>query len=378
MQRSFVVVSALTISTFCLARVAGAAQSAPGQVPVGAVYVATNDPAGNEVVAFTRLANGELLSAPTRFSTRGQGSGGPLGNQGGLALTEDERFLLAVNARSDDVTVFLVQADGLEVRELEPTGGQRPISIATHDNWVYVLNGGGLAGGIDQIAGFQLTAFGTLLPLAGSVQHLSAPSTDPAQISFSPDGSFLVVTEKMTNKVTVFAVSSDGIAAAPHSQPSAGPTPFGFGFGVRDQLFVSEAFGGRTDSSAVSSYVISGTGRFRVIDASAPTTETAACWIAVTPGGRFVYASNTGSDSITGYAVSFDGGLSLLDQNGITAKTGDKPIDLDLSNDGQFLYVLGSGDGSITAMRVDLENGDLHKIDEEDQLPLSANGLVAR
>jgi 6-phosphogluconolactonase len=372
--------SILTASTICL----GAAFPAPAQAPgsgkdlAGAVYVATNAPDGNEIAAFRRLANGDLDGSPSLFATGGIGSGTPLGNQGGLMLTEDERFLLAINARSDQVSVFWITATGLELRDVEPSGGMRPISIAIHDGVVYVLHAGGLAGGIDQVVGFTLDHDGNLSQLAGSARPLSAPSTMPAQVVFSPDGSQLLVTEKATNTITTYSVSSEGLLGAPHSQPSAGPTPFGMGFGVRDQLFVSEAFGGRMDASAVSSYIFGGSGRLEIASASVPTTETAACWIAVTPGGQFVYATNTGSDSVSGYDVSFEGRLELLDQNGVTAKTGDAPTDLDLSSNGQYLYVLGSMDGSISAFEVDLVSGKLKGIDMAAGLPVASNGLIAR
>ena len=42
----------------------------------------------------------------------------------------------------------------------------------------------------------------------------------------------------------------------------------------------------------------------------------------VTKNGRFAYTTNTGSGSISGYAVSADGGLTLLDADGHTGRNG--------------------------------------------------------
>ena len=74
-------------------------------------------------------------------------------------------------------------------------------------------------------------------------------------------------------------------------------------------------------ASAVSSFSVSRDGTLRVISPSAATKQTAACWVVVTPDGRFAYASNTASGTISGYRIGFDGRLALLQADGQTAKT---------------------------------------------------------
>jgi 6-phosphogluconolactonase len=63
----------------------------------------------------------------------------------------------------------------------------------------------------------------------------------------------------------------------------------------------------------------------------------------VTPDGRFVYMTNTGSGSITGYEVGFDGEVTILDANRRTGVTGNgsASIDMALSRGGHFLYIGG-------------------------------------
>jgi 6-phosphogluconolactonase (cycloisomerase 2 family) len=112
------------------------------------------------------------------------------------------------------------------------------------------------------------------------------------------------VTEKNTNLIDVFAVGNGGFTSAPVFNPSAGQTPFGFAFNQQGVLIVSEAFGGAVDASAVSSYTLGINGTLSLVSASVPTTETAACWVAVTNNGKFAFASNTGSASVTGYQVN--------------------------------------------------------------------------
>ena len=80
-----------------------------------AVYVQTNDATNNEVLAFKRRADGEL--APLgRFATGGRGTGKPhLPSQSSIVLSDDGRQLLAVNAGSDELSLFAVQNDGLRL-----------------------------------------------------------------------------------------------------------------------------------------------------------------------------------------------------------------------------------------------------------------------
>jgi len=139
------------------------------------------------------------------------------------------------------------------------------------------------------------------------------------------------------------------------------------------------AFGGAVDQSAVSSYDVDDDGALHTVSASVGTTETAACWVVVTPDGRFVYTTNTGSGSITGYQAGFDGDLTILDANGRTGVTGNgsAPIDMALSRGGHFLYTLNSGTHSIGAFFV-THTGALVRLPFTGGLPATANGLAAR
>ena len=173
------------------------------------------------------------------------------------------------------------------------------ISLSIHDRQVYVLN----AGGSGNVSGFTISPSGDLTSIAGSTQALSTGASGPAQVSFTPDGSSLVVTEKGTNIISTYAVDQNGVASNRVSTPSSGTTPFGFGFTRNGTLVVSEAFGGGANASAVSSYGADNDGTWDVISGSVATTETAACWIVVTNSGRYAYTTNAGSGTISGYAI---------------------------------------------------------------------------
>jgi len=340
----------------------------------GAVYVTSNSPAGNQVLAFARSADGTLSPAGA-FATGGTGTGSGLGSQGAVILTDDGGWLLAVSAGSDHVSAFRVRPDGLVLTDAEPSGGDMPISVTEHGGVVYVLN----AGGAGNVSGFTLSPQGELAPLAGSTRPLSAAGVGPAQVEFSPDGTVLVVTEKMTSRIDSYTVGTDGLAGAPVAHPSAGVTPFGFAFSGRDRLIVSEAFGGAPDASATSSYILGSGGSLTTVSPSVPTTETAACWVAISRDGRYAYTTNTGSGSVSGYSIGGDGTLTLLDADGRTGVTGagSTPIDEDFSRDGRFLYVLGAGSHAVHAFAF-ASDGSLTPVGTTPGLPAGAVGLAAR
>jgi 6-phosphogluconolactonase len=331
----------------------------------GAVYTLTNEKAGNAVAIFERRSDGTLTSRG-RVATGGTGTGGGLGSQGALALSADGRWLFAVNAGSNDVSVFRVSASGVSLADHAPSGGTQPISLTTHDARVYVLN----AGGAGNIQGFTVADDGTLTAISGSKRPLSGTGVGPAQVAFSPEGRALIVTEKNTNLIDVYTVAEGGPAQVLRTTPSAGKTPFGFSFGARNELFVSEAAG------TASSYVLGASGRVRSVSRAVATHQAAPCWLVVTDDGRFAYTANAHSGTISGFAVSAAGALRLLDSDGRTATVSAGNIDLALSTNGRYLYQL-NGAGTITGFRVQ-PDGHLAALGVVSGLPAGVAGLAAR
>lgn len=333
----------------------------------GAVYVLSNDPAGNAVLAFTRAPDGTLTPAGA-FPTGGTGLGAGLGSQGALTFSPDGRWLLAVNPGSDDVSIFAVAGRGaLELVDRAPSGGVRPISVTVAGALVFVLN----AGVPNSVAGLRIGAAGQLQPMPGSIRPLSAADAGPAEIAFDERGEFLVVTEKATSRLDVYAVDASGGIEGPAVVPSSGAVPFGFAFTREGLLVVSEAAG-----STVSSYRLVD-GGLETVTASAPTFSGAACWVAITTDGRFAYSANTAGDDISGFAIAPDGSLALLDPGGVTAPAGDAPADLAFSRGSRYLYARNGGERSISGYRVQ-GDGALEPVSVTGGLPAAAAGLAAR
>jgi len=341
--------------------------------PAGAVYTITNSADGNEVVVYQRSITG-ALAYQGAYSTGGLGSGGGLGSQGAVILNNSNHLLFAVNAGSNQVSTFAVHGDDLQLIDVVDSGGEKPISLTVQGGLLYVLN----TGGSGNITGFRVHGNGSLTPLPNSTQTLSnagvGDAPGPAQISFSPSGRFLVVTEKGTNLIDTYPVNH-GIPGVLTSYPSVGATPFGFAFDGRGHLVVSEAFGGAADVSALSSYQVFG-GSFDVISPSVGTTQTAACWVVISKFGRYAYTTNAGSGSVSSYEIGNDGSLTLLEaQAGLTGD-GSSPIDMSLSDNGRFLYVLGGKSHTVSTFFVKFD-GSLVSLGATD-VPAGSVGLAAQ
>jgi hypothetical protein len=126
------------------------------------------------------------------------------------------------------------------------TGGA-PKSVAEHECLVYVLNTGD-----SSLTGFRLTGR-QAEPLPGSTRELVADA-DPAQVGFSPDGATVVVTERGTNAIVTYPVSSSGYLGDPRVRPSSRPTR------TASPSPGAEAFGAQVGKAAASSYLISDSG----------------------------------------------------------------------------------------------------------------------
>ncbi|HEX9377483.1 MAG TPA: beta-propeller fold lactonase family protein [Actinomycetota bacterium] len=371
-SRMRLLVAAASVALAAVAFVQGPSASAADGG--GAVYVLTNQSAGNAVQVYERAPDGSLAFSGA-FPTTGTGTGAGLGSQGALVLKGTRLF--AVDAGSNQISDLSVGGGGLTLSHLDTvgSGGVTPISVTVKGTLLYVLNAGD-GSNAGNITGFRIRDDGRLHAIPGSTRPLSADSAGPAQVQFSPNGGLLIVTEKATNLIDTYTVSASGLASGPTTHPSAGQTPFGFD--VRGKrLFVSEAFGGAQDASAMSSYHIGDGGALHVISASVPTTETAACWVVVTTNGRYAYATNTGSASVSGYRVRPNGAVRLLDADGTTGNTGGAPIDAAVSAGSEFLYTNDSAGHDISAFRIH-RDGSLTPVAGASGLPAGAVGLAAR
>ena len=349
----------VSLSLACTASAEEFAQESPG-----AVYVLSNQPTANSVLVYARDANGSLTFSNS-FATGGTGAGtgaDPLGSQGSLTLGSG--FLFAVNAGSNDVSMFAVRGTDLVLLDRKPSGGVMPVSVTVNGFHVYVVN----AGGTPNISGFFIDPLGGhLVPLPKSQRPLAGGTlAGPGDISFSADGSVLLVSEKGTNLIDTYRVNFLGYAAGPTSHPSHGIEPFGLAVTNRGFAIVAE-----TGPGAASSYDIHQ--NLKLLTGSVVLTQSAPCWLVTTHDGRFAYTANAGSGTISSLGIAPDGVLTLLNPVAVTVAA---PLDLAITHDSQFLYVR-EGTNSVSGFKVGTD-GSLTLVGSWSGLPAGAQGIAAR
>jgi 6-phosphogluconolactonase (cycloisomerase 2 family) len=372
----------------------------------------TNAAAGNAILGFTRAADGSLTAMAAPFATGGKGSGAALGEQGAIVYDAAGERLFAVNAGDDSFSVFPVEATGalgaaVDVPASGVPGGSAlvgPKSITVHGNTAYVLFEGN-ATTASAIAGWTLSGTAATF-IAGSIVPLSSTteSVDPAQIEFTPDGDWLVVTEKQSGgaasvagsgSIDTFAVSAAGVATKKGFYPTASAgvdaglqqTPYGFAFSGTT-LVVSEA-----GSTGAGTYTYAGGVIAPVAGATQfLPTDPAPCWVAVS--ADWAYVANAKGPDVSGFTVGAGGGLTSVGSaaNAVVARTGnevvtdagttfDGPTDEAVSADGKYLYVLDGALPAIGAFAVNAD-GTLTRVGAADftSATLVANvvGLAAR
>jgi 6-phosphogluconolactonase (cycloisomerase 2 family) len=322
---------------------------------VGHVYLDDNTAGTNTVSGFDRHVDGSLTPlADSPFTAGGAGSGGGLASQGAIQVSSDGRYLLAVDAGSNQVSVLRIQNDGtliLVPNEVVSSGGPTPVSIAVHNDLVYVANAGAVG---PNYTGFSLNPGGHLEPLSNSTVPLPNGS-QPGDVLFNSTGTSLAGTRVGSSLIDSFVVGGDGLlTAAPGSPSSAqGLGPFGSEFRPTNpqQLFVSNAH--NAGSGTISAFNVASNGSLTSITSSPfADNQTAPCWIEITHDGQFLFTVNTGSGEISSYAIASNGSLTLLGSTPVSNTGGVGAVDARLSNDGRTLYVDESRVGTVGAFAV--------------------------
>ena len=349
---------AIAMAIATLLAVSAGAASATTSAVVGHVYV-NNNTIANTISGFDRYADGSLTPiAGTPFAAGGAGRGTPTGSAGALQLSADRRYLLAVDAVSNELSVLRIRANGsLRLVDRTSSRGTTPLSIAVHGELVYIANAG--AGG-SNYTGFTLGAGGRLSPLARSTVALP-DGANPGQVLFSPNGRHLVGTrvgpDSGPSFIDSFAVRPNGrLTAAPGSPFAAqGVGPFGSEFRPTNssQLFVSNAHNG-PGNGTVSAYNVAADGTLSAVTGSPfADSQTAPCWVEISHDGAYLFAINTGVPSISRYSIAAGGALSLIGSTPFNSPSGLRPFDARLDPSGHFLYVVDAGAAKISAFAVD-------------------------
>jgi len=329
---------------------------------VGHVYVNDNTAGTNTIGGLDQHADGSLMAlAGSPFSAGGAGTGTIVGSQGAIQVASHGRYVLAVDAGSNQISVLAVGSDGSLSLVGSPvsSGGIEPVSIAVHRRLVYVANEGDGTSG-SNYTGFRLRNDGVLKPLSGSTVPLPATAL-PGDILFNGTGTNLIGVEVGTADPSTFLIDSYRVrengrlaAAAGSPFPAEAPGPFGSEFSPTDphHLYVSNAHGG-TGNGSVSAFSASANGKLESLEGSPYRDgQTAPCWVEISHDGRYLFAVDTGSTTISSYRIRENGSLRYLTSTPFSSGLGIRPFDARLDVGGRYLYVIDAAIASISGFAV--------------------------
>ncbi len=344
------------------------------------VYVDDNTATTNTIAGFVRHGDGSLSALPgSPFAAGGAGNGSGNTSQGSIVSAYGGRYVLAVDNGSNQVSVLQVNRDGSLTQVGSPvsSGGTDPVSVGVSGDLVYVANAPS-SPGTANVTGFRLSSSGVLTPIPNSTVTLPN-GAQPDDVVINSTGTNLVVPDVALSVIYSYSISHHGLLTAASSSPvpAEGPGPFGSDFSPvhPSQLFVSNAHGG-TANGTVSAYNVSADGTLNPIGSSPfADFQTAPCWIALTPNGRYLFAVNAGTPSVSSYSIASNGNLTLV--GSFPFKEGASLHPLDDAVAGNDLYVKGAS--AVAAFAI-LPGGFLHELNSSPSaLPAgsSPSGITA-
>jgi 6-phosphogluconolactonase len=284
-----------------------------------------------------------------------------------LALDAAGRTLYAVNEQADGgVTACAVTADGLRVRDAQPTGGADPCHLSVHPGGRFLLTANYTSGSVTV---HPIRADGGLGAPCDLVQHHgSGPDPDRQagphahMVRADPWARHVLAVDLGTDSVYAYALDPRTGRLRPVRQnrlaAGSGPRHLAFHPSGRICYVVNEL---------ASTVVVCGyhpaTGALTP-GATYPTAPTGdpgernyPAEVLVSADGRFVYVSNRGHDSVAVFATDRDG--AALRPLGSTPSGGHYPRHIALDPSGRLLVAANQGSGTVAAFAVDARHGTL-------------------
>jgi len=282
-----------------------------------------------------------------------------------LALEPRQRFLYCVHGGSgQEVSSFAVDPRGgaLTYLNTQPSGGTNPVHLSIHPSGLCLVVANYTGG---TVAVLPIAPDGTLGPPTHELALSGTPGPDPIEqpgphphdIPLDQSGQFAVVPDKGLDRVFVFRLDPALGTLVPTAQgsvqarPRAGPRHAAFHphrpyvYVINELDSTVSAYHFRADSGALTQLQV-----LTTLPAEFTGRNTGA-EVAVSPSGRFVYASNRGHDSIAIFGVDFIAGV--LTTVGWEPTQGRQPRHFALDPAGNFLYAANQAGDSITTFRVD-------------------------
>lgn len=334
------------------------------------IYIETNNymKSQNAIIAYRNLGAGKLipvLGGP--FFTGGSGVAnpnqilGPNDSDGEIRISNDKKFLLAVNSGSNTIAVFRINIDGT-LSPVDgspfPSGGETPVSIDIWQDYVYVVNKSQNPSQPStqkpNYTVFKLEGNGSLTPVPGGKFEIAAGSS-PSQVLVSKTHQFVFGDDFLGFQLSPaqgtlrsFTVNNTGIlmpVGSPLTIPNGGGALGLCQHPTRDVLYVGFPTQGKLGVYEVNAMTGALTYRTSV------QANTAACWVRTNSVGDRVFVLNSGVNSVSYYSSYNPINLTLFNElklknsgptytSGGASLTSSECFSIGVSTDDKLLYVV--------------------------------------
>jgi 6-phosphogluconolactonase len=282
-------------------------------------YVYVSNWGSSSVSQFQIGTDGSLSALPGRDVPTGTGPNA-------VTIDHGNRWAYVANLGENTISQYTIGLDG----QLSPRpdaaakvgAGANPATIvlAPGDKFAYAGNFGAYsripAAGPSTISQYAVGADGALTPLSASTV---ASGSGPSAIAIDPSGKYLYVANLGDNTVGQYTIQNDGsLAAMTVPTLPSGNGPAGI---VTTGSFV---FVANQADGTISVYSVSTTDGSLTAVGSAVPAGTGVSSVATDPLGRYVYATNRGTTTVSQYSIGSGGALTAI-VSGATAPAGTEP-----------------------------------------------------
>lgn len=293
-----------------------------------------------------------------------------------LEIHPNRQFLYAVSETSKSatgqpggtVTAYRIGKDGLLTQiNAQSTGGAGPchVTVDPTGRCIVVANYGG-----GSCASFPIAADGSLKEAGSVIQHTGSSADQNRQkgphahsANISPDGKFAFVADLGTDDIFIYGLDAAAGTLTPRGSakvtPGSGPRHFAFHPGGKYAWVINEITltltGFTYDTAAGKLTEIQTIGTIPDADRAQKGLSTAE--VRVHPGGKFVYGSNRGHDTIAVFQVDpATGKLTHVENEPIQGKT---PRNFNIDPTGQWLLAAGQSSNTVSVFAIDQTTGAL-------------------
>lgn len=304
---------------------------------------------------------------------------GGIRNPAFLAIHPSGNFLYATTTVADTdgtptgaIAAFAIDDKTGELREIDrrPSGGTGPCHLAvdSQGGCLVVANCGTAT-----VACLALSRDGRFGESSTVIRHkgVSVNSEQKAQahsINIDGSGRYAIAADLGLDRLFVYRLDAARALLTPHDPPFTSVAP---GAGPRHLAFHPEGdfvYAVNELGNTVTAFSFDGeTGMLQTIQdvSTLPmgfAGESFAAEVRVHPGGRFLYASNRGHDSLAVFAI--DSATGRLDPKGHTPSQGSFPRNFTLDPSGNYLIVANQKSDNLVVFHVDPQTGRLEAAGE--------------